>query len=80
MKAVPGSVVSLYYDSPRDLAAGNVLLTPTGRAYQILELRRQARGRHVGRWHLKALVLEKIPPGATTYPIYWYRRLKRRRS
>ena len=79
MKAAVGSVVSLYYDSPRELAVGHVLLTPTGRVYQLVELRRQMRGSHVGRWHLKALVLDSIPAGSITHPIYWYRRKKRSR-
>lgn len=40
MKAQPGSIVSLYYDSPRDVEPGHVLKTLTGRCYEIVEARR----------------------------------------
>ena len=78
MKAAIGSIVSLYYDSPRELAMGHCLITKTGRVYQIVDLHRQTRGQHVGRWHIRALVAESIPAGSITHPIYWYRRQKRR--
>jgi hypothetical protein len=79
MKAPPGSLVRLYYDSPREIQIGDVLMTHSGRIYIIAELRRQTRGRHVGRWHVKAIVGETIPEGSITHPIYWYRRNKKRR-
>lgn len=79
MKAPSGSLVSLYYDSPRDVVAGDVLRTPTGRMYLLWSVRRQTRGLHIGRWHLKAIVIgvDELPAGARVHPIYWYRRRKR---
>lgn len=78
MKAPAGSLVSLYYDSPREIVIGDVLMTESGRVYIIAELRRQARGRHIGRWHIKAIVSETVPAGTTTHPIYWYKRKRRK--
>jgi len=79
LKAPAGSLVSLYYDSPREIAIGDALMTRSGRVYLIAELRRQTRGGHIGRWHIKAIVSETIPAGTTTHPIYWYKRNKKRR-
>ncbi len=79
MKAPLGAVVSLYYDSPREVIAGNVLRTPGGRMYLLCEVRRQTRGKHVGRWYFKAVVIDQLPAGATVHPIYWYRRGRRSR-
>ena len=73
-KAPNGAVVSLYYDSSRLIQENDVLQTPKGRCYLIVGLRRQAKGIHKGRWHIKALVIDAPPPDAKVYPIYWYRR------
>lgn len=80
MKAPLGRVVSIYYDSPRLVSEGDALRTTTGRLYLLLEVRRQERGAHIGRWHLKALVTDKIPEGTKVHPIYWYRRERKHRS
>lgn len=77
MKARAGDLVSLYYDSPRIVKVGEFLQTTTGRAYLIDSVRRQAKGAHVGRWHIKAIVCTEIPQGSTVHPIYWYKRGKR---
>lgn len=70
-----GSEVGLYYDAPFLLAAGDQLVTPTGRLYEIESVRVQSRGRHAGRQHLRATVL---PPDAscdgTRHELHWYRR------
>lgn len=78
MKAPIGALVKLYYDSPRDVVAGDALRTPRGRLYLIWSVRRQAKGKHVGRWHLKAIVMDHVPDGAHVHPIFWYRRNKKR--
>lgn len=77
MKATVGSLVKIFYDSPREITVGDALVTMTGRVYLIGELRRQIRGAHIGRWHIKAIVLDKVPEGVKTHPIYWYRRDKK---
>lgn len=78
-KAAAGSIVSIYYDARVDLQIADALKTGTGRVYVIVELRRQAKGRHVGRWHIKALVSDTVPEGTRmVYPIYWYRRERKR--
>lgn len=77
-KAPIGAIVGITYDGSRFLDEGDILQTPSGRVYQIVALRRQTRGIHTGRWHLKCLVLgegiDAIPPQATVYPLYWYAR------
>lgn len=77
MAAPIGALVSIYYDSPRDVAQGDAIVTPTGRTYVVMSVRRQVRGKHTGRWHLKCLIAEAPPEGARTYPIYWYKRGRR---
>jgi len=72
-----GAIVSIYYDARVDLVDGDALRTPTGRTYVVMASRRQQRGKHRGRWHLRCLVLDRDdqpPPGATVHPIHWYRR------
>lgn len=81
MKAPDGAVVGIYYDSPRDVVEGDALVTPTGRAYVVVSLRRQTRGKHVGRWHLRCLVApaEQLADDVVRHPIRWYRRERRSR-
>ena len=76
MSAGIGSVVGLYMDTPRKLAEGDYIQTPTERTYEITSVRQQTRGKHTGRWHLRALVIpaDAIPEGATVHPLAWYRR------
>lgn len=73
----PGSEVSLYYDSPiHKLAAGDYLRTPSGRLYEVLDIRVQERGAHRGRQHLHCLVLrpDDDVDEARVRPLLWYRR------
>lgn len=77
MKAPVGAIVSIYCDTGAPLVEGSYLRTPAGRLYCIVTLRRQARGKHVGRWHLRCLVDEAVEPGRAVYPLYWYRRGRR---
>lgn len=76
MKAPPGSVVGIYYDSPRDVNTGDVLKTPSGRCYLVITIRVQTRGLHPGRKHIHAVVLEVAPEKAIIHPLYWYPRNK----
>lgn len=86
-----GSVVGLYFDTPREVAEGHVIVNgyttgqPERRAYEVVSVRRQQRGRHVGRWHLRAIVtattpeqlaayLDDLDPDTTVHRMYWYRR------
>lgn len=78
MKAPIGAIVSLYIDSLFEVSIGEFLQTPTGRLYQIVSIREQKKGQHIGRKHIKALVSEKAPRGSKVHPIYWYSRKKRR--
>jgi hypothetical protein len=74
VKAPPGSEIGIYYDGAA-VEPGDALQTPTGRLYLVVAVRRQARGRHVGRQHLRAVVAEPpVPEGVRVLPIYWYRR------
>ena len=72
-----GGVCRITYDSPRPVAAGDALRTPSGRTYQVREVRIQKRGRHAGRKHLRLLVVDDAPPGVTVHPLIWYKRGRR---
>ena len=75
MPAAPvGAVVSIFYDARRDVVAGDAIVTTTGRTYLVVAVRRQLRGRYVGRWHVRALVQPEPPAGARVHPLRWYRR------
>lgn len=78
MKAAAGSVVQIYVDSMRNIQVGECLVTDTGRSYQIIEMRVQAKGVHVGRKHIRAIVFDQAPRGVITHPLRWYRRNKKR--
>lgn len=79
--AGPGSVVKIHYDSAAEVSTGEALVTATGRTYIVVEVRRQTRGKHRGRWHLRCLVHDSGPaPGATVHPLRWYRRERARRA
>ena len=80
MSALPGRVVSLYYDSPRDVAVGDFIRTPSGRTYRVETVRVQQRGIHTGRKHIGALVLdpanteEQPSEDDVVHPLHWYSR------
>lgn len=78
-RAPAGAIVSIYYDGRVQLQEGYCLQTRTGRVYVIVELRRQLKGRHRLRWHIKALVSETIPEGTKkVYPIVWHKRERKK--
>jgi hypothetical protein len=76
--APAGAEVGLYYDARRDVAVGDVVeTTRTKRRYLVMKVRRQERGRHAGRWHLRCVVLPPdadVDPDAVIHPVRWYRR------
>lgn len=71
-----GSVVYLYLDVFRDVQVADLVRTPSGRLYRVVDVRRQERGIHRGRWHLHALVLDPSTPldGESIIDIVWYPR------
>lgn len=69
--------MSLYYDGRTLVDEGDYIQTRTGRTYLIQSVRVQARGKHVGRQHLKCVVMapeHEIEEDAVVHPIYWYAR------
>lgn len=77
MPAPIGANVGIYYDGwVDDLAVGDYLQTPAGRTYLITALRRQQRGMHVGRYHLRCDVVpaDVLAPEDRVFPIHWYPR------
>lgn len=76
MTAAPaGAVVSIYYDALVTVAPGHAIVTTTGRTYLVVAARRQLRGRHRRRWHLRCAVAEGGPPeGVMVHRLRWYKR------
>lgn len=78
MAAAPGREVGLYYDGRRGVEVGDEIeTTGTGRRYLVIAVRRQARGKNVGRWHLRCVVLAPgaaRDPESVVHPCTWYRR------
>lgn len=75
----PGSEVGLYFDSPvHVLVDGDYLRTPSGRLYEVLDVRVQQRGIHVGRQHLRCLVItaDQVTDPSRVFAIHWYPRRK----
>lgn len=91
MTAPAGAIVSLYVDLVSRVAIDDVIETQSGRRYRIIAVRQQQRGKHVGRQHLRCLVLgkgERIayegmqpdhPWVPTVHRIRWYVRGRGRR-
>lgn len=73
--APPGAEVGIYYDALVTVEPGDAIVTATGRTYLVVVARRQARGKHRRRWHLRCVVAEGGPPaGVKVHPLRWYRR------
>jgi hypothetical protein len=70
--ATLGSVVGLYFDTPREVAEGHIIINgyltgqPERRAYEVTAVRQQQRGHRVGRWHLRAVVVATTPDQLAT--------------
>lgn len=88
MSAGIGDEVGLYFDTRAEVSEGDIIINayttgqPERRAYRVVSVRQQQRGRHVGRWHLRAVVVSSTPEqlvaldlvGAVVHRMYWYRR------
>lgn len=74
--AAPGAVVGLTYDARTLVDEGDIIRTTSGRCYRVVTARQQTRGKHTGRWHLKALVIrpDDVTDTDTVHPLQWYRR------
>ena len=93
MKAPPGAEVGLYLDLVATVNVGDVVETRSGRRYLVVAVRRQERGKHAGRWHVRAVVLgeDELPAaflrltaidviagvGPRVHRIRWYARHRR---
>jgi len=71
-----GAVVQITYDNSGEvISVGDWLRTPTGRAYQVLEVRTVQRGPNALRRHrLRCLVAAEAPDDARVHPLYWFSR------
>lgn len=77
MTAPAGAEVGLYVDLVAVVAPGHVIQTQSGRRYGVVTVRRQERGKHAGRWHLRAVVLapeDELGPSTKVHTIRWYKR------
>lgn len=54
----PGEPASLYVDLYEYVEDGDYIRTPSGRQYLVQSVRIQKTGKHVGRQHLKTVVME----------------------
>lgn len=73
MKAPVGAYVRIYYDGA-DLSLFDYLQTPTGRLYEVVAKRVQARGKHRGRQHLLCKVVATPWHTSRVLPLRWYPR------
>lgn len=85
MRAAPaGAIVKLYVDLVRDVEPEHWIKTANGRMYQVLTVREQMRGKHIGRQHLTVMVMgDGHTPasaqmlrdiGFVVHEIRWYKR------
>lgn len=76
MAAAVGANVGIYMDTSRDIASGDVIRTRSGRYYLVDVVREQQRGIHVGRKHMRVVVIDArdVPDDAVIHPLLWYRR------
>lgn len=88
MPAAPGTEVGLYVDLLATVHTGDIIETQTGRRYLVTFVRKQMRGEHIGRQHLRAVVMdgseltyESMQPDhpmiPTVHKIRWYKRSNR---
>lgn len=68
-----GAYVRIYYDGAK-LSQFDCLMTPTGRTYEVVAVRVQARGKHVGRQHLLCKVVARPWYTGRVLPLRWYPR------
>lgn len=88
--APAGTAVSLYVDLVERVSTGDVIQTQAGRRYLVASVRVQAKGKHAGRQHLRAVVLEKdvcdaelsriVGESPRVHVIRWYKRKARKHA
>lgn len=80
--AAQGALVRLTYDGPTVEPGDYLRTTSTGRLYLVQTVRRQDRGRNIGRQYLGCVVMgsDHVPEaGARVRSLSWYSRNRRRR-
>jgi hypothetical protein len=79
-----GAIVRLYVDLVARVDVGHWIRTETGRVYEVIAVRRQTRGKHVGRQHLMCIVLGNLDQNSditdadVIHEIRWYKRKRKR--
>jgi hypothetical protein len=75
-RASAGEEVGLYVDLAATVEVGDAIETRSGRRYLVVAVRRQERGKHAGRQHLRAVVMGDAAYilDGTIHRIRWYRR------
>lgn len=80
MTAPVGAIVSIYVDLVASVSTGDLIETQSGRRYMAVGVRVQQRGKHVGRQHLRCVVIDRddVCPSAmvdrVVHKIRWYKR------
>lgn len=69
----PGEECTISYDGDV-VAPGDALRTPTGRAYGVISVRVQTRGKHTGRQFVRCVVLDELSAATRVHPLVWYKR------
>lgn len=94
MTAPIGAIVGLYVDLFAPVGTGDIIQTEAGRRYRALSVRLQKRGMHVGRQHLRCIVVDEDaepdemvyagPEGITragiVHTIRWYKRTSKKKG
>lgn len=77
MKAA-GQTCRLTYQTAVEVAAGDAIVTGTGRAYLVTAARRM-RSKLPGMWMLECVVADGAPPaGVRQHPLVWWKRERRK--
>jgi len=82
MTAPAGAIVGIYVDLKACVDVGDVIETTSGRRYSVVAKRVQARGKHVGRQHLRVSVMapdDPLPATGILHRIVWYQHGRGRR-
>lgn len=78
VKAPAGAEVAIHFDGQM-VEVGDALVTPRWRGYVVISVRRQARGKHEGRQHVRAVVVDDMlrePFHGRLIAMVWHPRAK----
>lgn len=75
-RAPVGAHVKISYDSIEAVAAGDALVTDTGRVYRVVAAKRSGSGT----WRIDAIVDMVAPAGARQHRLVWHRRERKNRT